>query len=658
MAMRLTGLQSGMDTDTMVKAMTYKYSSKIDKAKGNQTKTEWKKEAWGELNKKLYNFYTGALSDFKSVGTYRTKKATASADGKISFGNISKAVTGTHQLSVHSLAKAAYQTGGKIGKSAQTTTYDAVTDGTTKVEDLVDSTGKKLDLSTLNGSEFTIKDSEGNDKATIRISNAVEGMSLDDIAADLKQQLRDQNIYDIDISFKDGKIAFSNNSAHAAAEGDGFEGGTDYTISANDNAKTAFGMTDLTVKAKTSADSSNEATTGVFARTKNVGEGSDVTGSTKLSDMGIATGEGGTTFTLTVGGKENTFTIDANTTVDDFAKKLSSYGVSANFDAGQGRFYISANGAGTANDFELKASDETALSALGLDAASSKRMEASDARVTYNGVEYTQSSNNFSINGMNFTAQGITDTKDSLGNVVDNPMTIGVESDTQAAYDKVKNFVKEYNELLDEMNKLYNAESAKDYKMLTDDEKSEMSDKDVENWENKIKSALLRRDDKLGDLLNIFQRGLNSRTSVTMKDGTVRNMGLSALGIESTDFTENGKLHILGDSDDSAVSGQTNKLMEMLEKDPEAVLKTLTNAGQNMYNQFSKAMKSTSLSSALTFYNDKEMDDQIKNYKTDITDWQKKLTEAENKYYNQFAKMEGALSKMNSQMNYMSSMLG
>ena len=45
MPMRLTGLQSGMDTDTMVKAMTYKYSSKIDKAKGEQKKTEWKKEA-------------------------------------------------------------------------------------------------------------------------------------------------------------------------------------------------------------------------------------------------------------------------------------------------------------------------------------------------------------------------------------------------------------------------------------------------------------------------------------------------------------------------------------------------------------------------------------------------------------------------------------
>lgn len=656
MAMRLTGLQSGMDTDTMVKAMTYKYSSKVDKAKGEKQKTEWKKEAWGELNKKLYNFYTGALSDLKSAGTYRTKKGTASADGKVNFGNLSKAVTGTHQLSVHSLATAAYQTGAKISNktSATTTTYDAVTDGSTKVSDLVDANGNKVDI---NGAGFTIKGADGEEK-TISVV-ATDSTTIDDVVNDLNSQLESQGISGLKASFADGKLTFTNESAVKGDDGT-YSGGETFTITGNETAKAAFGVGEsaITAAPKTSEESSNTATTEVFARTKNVGKGTNITGSTKLSDLGITTGEGGTTFSIKVGDKTSSFTVDSNMTVSDFAKKLSEYGVSANYDEGQGRFYISANGAGTDKDFTLTASDDSALSALGLDAESSKKIDAADASVTYNGVTYTQSSNQFSINGMNFTATGVTDTKDSLGNVVDNPMTINVENDTQAAYDKVKNFVKEYNELLEEMNKLYNAESAKDYKMLTDDEKAEMSDKDVENWEDKIKSALLRRDDKLGDLMNIFQRGLNSRTSVTLKDGTVRNMGMSALGIEATDYTENGKLHILGDSDDSAVSGQTNKLMEMLEKDPEAVLKTLTNAGQNMYNQFSKAMKSTSLSSALTFYNDKEMDDQIKNYKTDITDWQKKLTEAENKYYNQFAKMESALSKMNSQMEYMSSMLG
>ena len=661
MPMRLTGLQSGMDTDTMVKAMTYKYSSKIDKAKGEQKKTEWKKEAWGDLNKKLYSFYTGALSDLKSAGTYRTKKATTSTDGKVSFGNVAKAVTGTHSLSVHSLAKAAYLTGAKISNrtSATTTTYDAVTDGSKTLDSLVKADGTAFDVTEVNASSLKITNAAGDE---LDISTVASGASsIDDMVSQINSALSgDDRFSGLTASFENGALKFTNSTATLGEDGTTYEGGQTFTVTGNDSAKSLFGLSDsgLSVVAGSGENATASSATGVFARETNVGAGTAVTGSTKLSDLGIATGEGGTTFSIKVGENTSTFTIDANTTVDDFAKKLSTYGVSANYDAGQGRFYIAANGAGTENDFELTASDDSALSALGLDAASSKKIEASDASVTYNGVTYTQSSNNFSINGMNFTAQSVTDTKDALGNITDNPMTISVENDTQAAYDKVKNFVKEYNELLEEMNKLYNAESAKDYKMLTDDERADMSDKDIENWDNKIKSALLRRDDKLGDLLNIFQRGLNSRTTVNMKDGTTRSMGLSALGIEATDFTENGKLHILGDSDDSAVSAQTNKLMEMLEKDPEAVLKTLTNAGQNMYNQFSKAMKSTSLSSALTFYNDKEMDDQIKNYKTDITDWQKKLTEAENKYYNQFAKMEGALSQMNSQMNYMSSMLG
>lgn len=69
-------------------------------------------------------------------------------------------------------------------------------------------------------------------------------------------------------------------------------------------------------------------------------------------------------------------------------------------------------------------------------------------------------------------------------------------------------------------------------------------------------------------------------------------------------------------------------------------------------------MSTTTLSSALTFYNDKEMASQLSDYKKSISEWEVKLAEMENRYYSQFTAMEKAMAKLNSQQNYFASMLG
>ncbi|MBO5509534.1 MAG: flagellar capping protein, partial [Lachnospiraceae bacterium] len=84
MSMRLTGLISGMDTESMVKELVAASSTKVDKVKQNKQKLEWKKEAWKSLNTKLYDFYKTQLSAFKTNGSYKTKKATPSDATKVS----------------------------------------------------------------------------------------------------------------------------------------------------------------------------------------------------------------------------------------------------------------------------------------------------------------------------------------------------------------------------------------------------------------------------------------------------------------------------------------------------------------------------------------------------------------------------------------------
>ena len=78
---RMTGLASGLDTQSLVGELSKAYQKKVDNAKKAQTKAEWKKAAWSSLNTKLQNFYKGALSTFKTTGTYNAKTINGTLTG-------------------------------------------------------------------------------------------------------------------------------------------------------------------------------------------------------------------------------------------------------------------------------------------------------------------------------------------------------------------------------------------------------------------------------------------------------------------------------------------------------------------------------------------------------------------------------------------------
>ena len=80
------------------------------------------------------------------------------------------------------------------------------------------------------------------------------------------------------------------------------------------------------------------------------------------------------------------------------------------------------------------------------------------------------------------------------------------------------------------MNKLYNADSAKGYEPLTDDEKDSMSDTEVEKWEAKVKDSLLRRDDSLESLISSMTTAMSKGYEVNGKTYYLTSFGISTLG--------------------------------------------------------------------------------------------------------------------------------
>ena len=493
---RLTGLASGMDTESLVSQLSEAYQMKVDNVKKEQTKLEWKKEAWKGLNTKIMDFYKGSLSTFKSVSTYRAKTATGDLSGvNVKAGN--SAVNGTHRVQVKSTATAQMWTGGKI---------------------------------------------------------------------------------------------------------------------TND-------------------------------------EGKSASGSTKLVDLGISSGS-----TIKING--NAIDIDENTTLSSLASQMNKLGIEANYDAGQGRFYLNAKGTGTENAFTLEGSDAEALQKLGLNLEVDAngdgkldevagRIDAKDAIIEYNGVEYKQSTSTFNINGLTIEAV-------EEGNM----QTFTVGTDAQGIYDKVKKFVNDYNTLIEEMNTLYNAERVKDYEPLTDDEKAAMSEDEIEKWEGVIKGSLLRRDDTISSLLSNMRSILNKSVSVTMSDGTTKNFALSSFGINTGVYSEKGKLHIDGNKDDADYADVNDSLLKAINENPEAVEDTLSAIGSEMYNHLMKAMGKSDISSALTFYNDVQIDNEIDDYKDRVSTLQDKAIAEEDKYYEQFAAMEAAMAKLQAQQSYVAQLFG
>jgi flagellar hook-associated protein 2 len=276
------------------------------------------------------------------------------------------------------------------------------------------------------------------------------------------------------------------------------------------------------------------------------------------------------------------------------------------------------------------------------------RVNGQDARIILNDAEFTSDTNTFSINGL--TIKALSTTKEN------EPLTITTDTDTQGLYDKIKDFLSQYNTLINELCSLYNADSASGYEPLTDDEKSEMSDSDIEKWETKIKDSLLRRDSTINGVMNAMTTAMMKTYTVNGKTYSLANFGIKTLGYLNAAANENYAYHIDGDEDDDVSSGNTDKLMAALTSDPDSVVDFMKQLTSGLYTALDNKMKSSSLSSAYTIYNDKQMASEYSSYTKLISTWEDKIEDMEDRYYSKFSSMETALAKLQSSSSSISSL--
>lgn len=689
MPIRMSGLQSGLDTETLVSALVSGYTLQKDNMVKAQTKLQWKQDSWKAMNKSIYSFYSGKLSAARLSKTYNAKSASVSDSTKAKVTAGAEAVNGTQTLEIKELASTGYLTGGVV--SAKDDKGNSVkADGSTKLSDItgltsgtitVSAEGKNKDITltedmTVNQFVVKLKDAGLNanfdaNNQRFFISSKTSGANHDFTitASDANgltslQKMGLFTLNDTETKEYEKWAAYATDTAALdELKQSVYES---KAIKYEDRAKTYADKYNA-AKAVVDAIKADDTWTTIDDKKANLASlksdfDSDYSSYAKTDDKGNITYD---TDKLKEDGKLEEFNalkkeIDAlSDTVDKYDKAVKDMADSKDY------VTIDADGKAVADpanaNLIAEVDSENATIKSNSDAAikakvdysvdmlnkiqngsltSSKdaaRVTGKDATIILNKATYTSNTNNFSINGLTITAEAKTDSE----------ITITTNTDTDAIYNSIKDFFKEYNTLIKSMDEAYNASSSKGYEPLTSDEKEAMTEDEVKEWEKKIKDSLLRKDATLGSASSSMKNLMAQSFEINGKKYSLASFGIKTLGYFDAADNEKGMYHIDGDKDDDASSGNDDKLRAAIASDPDTVVSFFSQLATSVYNDLSKKMSSSSVSSAYTLYNDKQMTKEYTSYTSKISDKEDEITKWEDYYYKKFSSMESALAKLN-----------
>lgn len=755
MAIKITGMYSGLDTESIINELASAQSYKKNKLVKAQTKLSWKQDAWKALNTKIYKFYSNTLSDLRFESSFIKKSTKVSNTNAIRIFSGENAANGVNTVKVDKLAKTAYLTGGdlttadgvmftskatlkQLGFSGEGSfsvsgsgiTIDVDINEDMTLEDVVgkfkamglnasyDQDNQRFFISSansgaINNFTLTANDSKGMEAlaklgllstfdpdseeykgyktwadyatdaaayqkvldAEIARRAAAYKAANDQLTAD-NEQIRKNNItnqenleklegYDPSEtrdSLKRSLYGYEVTQNKLDADGNPIP-----KLDADGNEmKDADGNTIYETETVTKYDTDSiggdlKAAKEKLADLQKQLEEYNKEGSTATEEEIAAVEQEIIAATTDVEAKQKTFD-EAETRYAfldgiETNKKLIEENEATIAD-NQTYYAEDADGNITATQKlsdDVKAEyDEKVANAVKVmngdykDLATATKVDGCDAEITMNGAKFTSMSNTFTINGLTFDALETTT----------NEVTITTTEDTDGIYNMIKNFFSEYNKLINEMDSLYNAGAAKGYDPLLSEEKKELSDSEVEEWEKKIKDSLLRKDSTLSTVSDAMKTILMQGVEVNGKQMYLSDFGINTLGYFTAPENERNAYHIDGDADDSSTSKETDVLKAMIAADPDTVTAFFTKLSNKLYNSLTEKMSATTMSSAFTVYNDKQMKSDYESYTEKISKQEEKLNDLIDSWYKKFSAMETALAKLESKNSAISGMFG
>ena len=615
---RLTGMASGLDTDSMIKQLMKVERYKVDKVKQDKQLLEWKRDDYRSVTTLLTSFKNDFFdvlkpaSNMRSTNNYKQYSATSSDSLAITATATSAAVAGTHTITATQLATAANATGGVNATKALESNLD--------IGNFV-FTNQDLNI-TLNGVTKNIK-LDGNYTDIAGLKAGLQ--SAIDTAFGAAKITVGNNLNKLNFSTANGKITLTSGSIDALAQ-----------LNLSTGASNRLNLYDK-------LNVSNISTT--------------LSGSLAFNINGV------------------NFSFDTTTkTMNDVMTEINSSAANVNLTYSEvtDKFTLTSktNGAGTA----ITISDTSgglfgASSAIGITAtAINNGQDAIFNLDVVNGI--VRSDNNFTIDGVSYSV-----------NQLNAPATITVNQDVDGVYNKIKTFIDKYNELISKVNGELQEERDKNYQPLTDEQRESMSEDDIKTWEAKAKSGMLRNDGILTNVVDTMRRALYdsikdvsgglSTIGITtdsyflstkaekgkliidetkLKDA-IRNSPDKVMNIFSKESTVaySPNLTTAERSTRYNENGVVQKIYDILQDNIRTIRDTNGKKGI--------LLEKAGIIGDLTEFNSL-IPDEIEKKDSIISDMLDRLYDKEDSYYKKFAALEKAMSQMNSQSSWLTQQFG
>lgn len=356
--------------------------------------------------------------------------------------------------------------------------------------------------------------------------------------------------------------------------------------------------------------------------------------------------------------------ITADTTVDGLLTAINNNkdaGVTATYLGSENKFVLSSNEKGEGRKITLGADPKDTTDAANL-IFGGVSTDGSDGEMSilYNGVQttITSSSNTFSIDGLDIRA---TNTFNTGSATAEGGVRFTASADTEKVTETVKKFIEAYNAMIDEVRTQATTKPDSNYKPLTDDQKNEMNETSIKNWEDKAKEGILYNSSALKDLDNATQGIFSSMMINGVSYDDLEKIGISF----SDDYTAGGKIvfdeekfKTAMDSDPEKVSDLftgTHGIVNTIDSTLSTYATRYASRNGNSYGVLIEEAGSEKLSLTLT---NNSIYKELKDMQETITNLQSQLSTEQDRYISQFTQMERLINQMNSQSSYLSQLGG
>ena len=356
--------------------------------------------------------------------------------------------------------------------------------------------------------------------------------------------------------------------------------------------------------------------------------------------------------------------ITADTTVDGLLTAINNNkdaGVTATYLGSENKFVLSSNEKGLGRKISLGANPQDTTDAANL-IFGGVSTDGTDGEMSilYNGVKttITSSSNTFSIDGLDIRA---TNTFNTGSATAEGGVSFTASADTEKVTETVKKFIEAYNAMIDEVRTQATTRPDSNYKPLTEDQKNEMNENSIKNWENKAKEGILYNSSALKDLDNATQGIFSSMMMNGVSYDDLEKIGISF----SDDYTAGGKIvfdeekfKTAMDSDPEKVSDLftgTHGIVNTIDSTLSTYATRYASRNGNSYGVLIEEAGSEKLSLTLT---NNSIYKELKDMQETITNLQSQLSTEQDRYISQFTQMERLINQMNSQSSYLSQLGG